>query len=150
MSTKTPAPPATITSTREPAPTPYDGPNILLYVQNDNRLFSVQADGSNQREIAQGIEFAVSPDRKKVVYRNAESYGRDTDQVFIIDLEHLNTVLRWNIPGYCDGFFMSSYFAWSPDSQKIAFTLTRHDLGDPSPYCELEYDYLDMGIYQID
>jgi len=150
ISTKTSIPSATITSTPKPSPTPYNGPNILFYIEEDNRLFSIHADGSNQREIAQGVAFSVSPDKKKLVYRTAETYFSDTDEVVVMDLAAENIILRWQIPGYCDGFFMSSYFAWSPDSHKIAFTLTRHDGVDTAPNCELEYNYQDMGIYQID
>jgi len=150
ISTKTLVPSATITSTPEPSPTPYNGPNILFYIEDDYKLFSIYADGSNQREIAQGILFSLSPDKKKVVYRTAETYASDTDEMIVMDLAQDKIILRLSIPGYCEGFFMSSYFAWSPDSQKIAFTLTRHDLVDPTPYCELEYDYQDNGIYQID
>lgn len=148
--TSKPEPTVTITSTPEPSPTPYLGPNILFYIQEDNRLFSIYADGSNQQEIAQGINFLIAPDKKKLVYRTAETYFSNTDEVVIMDLTKGNVILRWRIPGYCDGFFMSSYFTWSPDSQKIAFTLTRHDGVDPAPNCDLEYNYQDMGIYQID
>src|SRR5262245_50752915 len=141
MSTKTPVPSATLTSTPEPSPTPYNGPDILFYIQDDNKLFSVHADGSNQHEIAQGIAFSVSPDKKKMVFRTAETYGSDSDEMVVIDLEQEKIILRWSIPGYCEGFFMSSYFTWSPDSRRIAFILVRYDLVDPTPDCELEYHY---------
>lgn len=149
-STNTPIPSATTTSTPEPSPTPYIGSNILLYIEDDNRLFSIYADGSNPLEIVQGVHFSLSPDKQKVVYRTGDTYFSNTDEVVVLDLAKGNIIARWRIPGYCDGFFMSSYFAWSPDSQKIAFTLTRHDGIDTAPNCELEYDYQDMGIYQID
>lgn len=150
LSTKTPVPSGTIASTPEPSPTPYDGPNILFYIEDDNKLFSIYADGSNQREITQGYAFSISPDKKKLIYRTAVTYGSDTDVVVVMDLDQEDVILEWNIPGYCEGVFMSSYFEWSPDSQKVAFTLTRHDGVDSAPNCELEYNYLDMGIYQID
>lgn len=150
ISTKTPVPPATITSTPESSPTPYNGPNILFYIEDDNKLFSIYADGSNQREITQGYAFSISPDKKKLIYRTAVTFGGDTDEVVIMDLDQEEVILEWGIPGYCEGVFMSSHFEWSPDSQKIAFTLTRHDGVDSAPNCELEYNYQDMGIYQID
>ena len=148
--TKTPFPSETITSTPEPSPTPYNGPNTLLYIQDDNQLSSINADGGNPREIAQGILFSISPDKKKIVYRTAERYASDQDEIIVLDVEQAEIVFRWRIPGYCEGFFMSSRFAWSPDSQRIAFILVRYDLVDPDPSCELEYNYEDMGIYQID
>lgn len=150
ISTKTPVPSATITSTPEPSPTPYNGPNILFYIQNDQKLFSVYADGGNQREIAQGVQFSFSPNKKKLVYRTAETFFSNDDEVIVLDLSQEEIIYRWNIPGYCEGVFTSSEFVWSPDSQRIAFTLTRYDGADPAQNCELEYDYEDMGIYQID
>src|SRR5688572_16376787 len=95
ISTKTAIPSATITSTPKPSPTPYNGPNVLFYVEEDNRLFSIHADGSNQREIAQGVAFSVSPDKKKLVYRTAETYFSDTDEVVVMDLAAENIILRW-------------------------------------------------------
>src|SRR5258706_7743646 len=83
--TKMPVPSATITSTPEPSPTPYNGPNILFYIQNDNRLFSIHVDGSNQQELAQGLEFSISPDKKKIVYRTAQTLASDQDEMVVLD-----------------------------------------------------------------
>ena len=149
-STKTPFQSETITSTPEPSPTPYNGSNILFYVQDDNQLFSIHIDGGNPQEIAQGILFAISPDKKKIAFRTAETYASDQDEMVVFDIEQEKVIFRWHIPGYCEGVFMSSRLAWSPDSQRIAFILVRYDLVDPDPSCELEYNYEDMGIYQID
>lgn len=149
-STKTPIPSVTITSTPEPSPTHYNGPNILFYVQDDNRLFSINANGSNPQEIAQGILFAISPDKKKLVYRTAETYFSNYDEVVVWDLLQEEVVYRWNIPGYCEGVFRSSEFNWSPDSQRIAFTLAMYDAFEGLPDCGLQNGYEDMGIYQID
>jgi len=151
-STKTPFPSATVTSTPEPSPTPYIGPNILLYIQDDNQLFSVNADGSNHHEIAQGLEFSISPDKKKIVYRTAQTLASDQDEMVVLDVEQEKVVFRWQIPAFCKGYFMSSLFTWSPDSQRIAFILDSYDLIDhPAPDCKLENTYKDMGgLYQID
>jgi len=148
--TETPVSSATATFLSKSSPTPYAGPNTLLYIQDDNRLFSIQGDGSNQHEIAQGIQFTVSPDKKKMVYRTAETNASNQDEMVVLDLEQEKIIYRWRIPGYCEGFFMSSRFAWSPDSQRIAFILVRYDLVDPAPDCKLEYNLEDWGIYQID
>ncbi len=150
ISIKTPVPSATITQTPEPSPTPYTGPNILFYVQNNNKLLSIRADGSDQREIAQGGQFSFSPDKKKLVYRTAETMGSDDDEVIVLDLAQEKVIFRWSIPGYCEGVFLSSGFEWASDSQRIAFTLTRYDGVDLIPNCKLQYNYEDMGIYQID
>jgi hypothetical protein len=148
--TKTPIPSVTITSAPQPSPTPYNGPKILFYVREDNQLFSINADGGNPREIAQGILFSFSPDKKKLVYRTAETYFSNEDEVVVWDLLQEEVIYRWSIPGYCEGVFKSSEFSWSPDSQRIAFTLTVYDAADALPNCGLQYNYEDMGIYQID
>lgn len=154
ISTKTPVLSATSTLTPEPSPTPYTGPNLLFYIQynmqGDSKFFSVNADGSNQQEPADGVQFSLSPDRQKLVYRTAYTFGSDNDQVVVLDLSQGEIIYQWNIPGYCEGLLRSSEFDWSPDSQRIAFTLTRHDGVDPIPNCNLQFNYEDMGIYQID
>src|SRR6266511_1871166 len=149
-SAKTPVPSATVTSTPEPSPTPYNGPNTVLYIQDDNQLFSIHADGSNQHEIAQGLNFSISPDKKKIVYRTAQTSASDQDEMIVLDVEQEKIVFRWRIPGYCEGFFMSSWFTWSPDSRRIAFILVPYDTVNPAPDCDLELNRENMGLYQID
>ena len=78
----------------------------------------IDADGSNVRQLREGISPSWSPNGKKIAFAGA-SEGPGTD-IFVMDPDGTNVRRLTRTPGQID-----EYPAWSPDSRRIVYASTQ-------------------------
>ncbi len=130
-----------------------DGKRIV-FTSIDKRIYSINYDGTDLKQIAKGVESSISPDGKKLVFRGPWS-------IYLCDINGKNKkLLVWN---YNRAFFFRDYnypanLTWSPDGRYLLYSRVSWGLWEifadmmvvsvDNPFKKVQLNYIPGGRLQ--
>jgi TolB protein len=97
-----------------------------IVFERNNVIYVANLDGTDEKRIAEGIFPAISPDGTRVAFTTVEKSGKtQVRYIAVIEIASANMTIFKDVPSK-----NSSAPKWSPDGQRILFTLRRDDVWD--------------------